>query len=61
MDPDDERHWYGIFYYDRDGPRVVVPKRYGWGRTLNYGRPMAWVWTFGAPAAVAVLTRLGRH
>ncbi|MFD4956952.1 DUF5808 domain-containing protein [Streptomyces sp. NPDC058451] len=61
MDPDDERHWYGIFYYDRDDPRVVVPKRYGWGRTLNYGRPMAWVWTFGAPAVVAVLTRLGRH
>ncbi|MFB6962983.1 DUF5808 domain-containing protein [Streptomyces sp. NPDC056309] len=61
MNPDDERHWFGILYCNRDDPRVVVPKRYGWGRTLNYGRPTAWVLTFGAPAAIGLLTSLGRH
>ncbi|MFJ3821310.1 DUF5808 domain-containing protein [Streptomyces nodosus] len=61
MNPNDDRHWFGIFYFNRDDPRLAVPKRYGWGRTLNYGRPMAWVWTVGAPAAVGLIAHLSKH
>jgi uncharacterized membrane protein len=58
---DDDPHWRGIFYCNPDDPRLVVPKRFGIGRTLNYGRPLAWIFTFGAPAAVGALTYLGRR
>jgi uncharacterized membrane protein len=33
--------WRGIFYADRDDPALFVPKRYGTGYTLNFGRPAA--------------------
>ncbi|MGI5133921.1 MULTISPECIES: DUF5808 domain-containing protein [unclassified Streptomyces] len=61
MNWDDNRHWHGIFYVNKADPRLAVPKRIGWGRTLNYGHPMAWVWTFGAPLAVGVIVYLGKH
>lgn len=61
MSPNDDPHWRGIFYWNRDDARLVVPKRLGWGRTLNYGHPMAWVITFGGPAAVGVLSYLSKH
>jgi uncharacterized membrane protein len=59
MEPNDDHHWVGIFYRDRADPRLMVPKRYGWGWTLNYGRPMAWVWTFVAPAVLGMIIRRG--
>jgi uncharacterized membrane protein len=40
VDPD---HYQGIFYVNRDDPKVWVPKRYGIGWTLNFGRPASWV------------------
>lgn len=36
---DDDRYWYGFFYYNPDDPDVIVPKRYGIGWTVNFGRP----------------------
>ncbi|MGW9027888.1 DUF5808 domain-containing protein [Streptomyces sp. NPDC055722] len=50
-----------MFYVNRDDPRLAVPKRLGWGRTLNYGHSMTWVWTFGAPLAVGVIVYLGKR
>ncbi|MBS2537860.1 hypothetical protein KGQ20_34415 [Catenulispora sp. NF23] len=42
----DDEHWFGgLIYYNRGDSRTVVPKRYGFGRTLNYARPLAWVLT----------------
>lgn len=41
MNQGDGPYWFGIFYCNRGDPRLAVPKRYGWGRTLNYGHPMA--------------------
>lgn len=39
-------HWHlGVFYVDKDDGALVVPKRFGVGWTLNYGRPGAWVAT----------------
>jgi uncharacterized membrane protein len=37
---DDERNWLGgVVYYNRDDPDVLVPKRYGWGWTVNFAHP----------------------
>lgn len=37
---DDERYWVGgIIYYNRDDPDLLVPKRFGWGWTVNFARP----------------------
>jgi uncharacterized membrane protein len=33
--------WHGLFYADREDPALFVPKRYGAGYTLNFGRPAA--------------------
>ncbi len=38
---EDERYWYGgLFYYNPDDPDPFIPKRYGWGWTVNFGHPM---------------------
>jgi uncharacterized membrane protein len=39
--PDDA--WKGMFYSNREDPAVFVPKRYGFGYTLNFGNPWSWV------------------
>jgi uncharacterized membrane protein len=36
-------HYRGVFYVNRDDPKVWVPKRLGIGWTLNFGRPASWV------------------
>ncbi len=37
---DDDRYWYGgIFYNNPDDPAVFVPRRYGFGWTINFGNP----------------------
>ena len=41
--------WRGPFYADRDDPALFVPKRYGWGYTINMAHP------FGMLLLVAVL------
>ena len=42
----DSRHWkLLIFYFNRENPKLVVPKRTGLPFTLNFGRPAAWAIT----------------
>jgi uncharacterized membrane protein len=37
---DDDRYWYGgIFYNNPDDPAVFVPRRFGFGWTINFGNP----------------------
>lgn len=39
---DDERYWYGgVFYNNPDDPALFVPKRFGFGWTMNFGHPQA--------------------
>lgn len=39
---DDNRYWYaGSFYNNSDDPALFVPKRFGFGWTLNFGHPQA--------------------
>lgn len=38
---DDDRYWYGGFFYNNpDDPDPIVPKRFGFGWTLNFGHPV---------------------
>lgn len=38
---DDDRYWYGgVLYYNPDDPDPVVPRRYGFGWTVNIGHPL---------------------
>ncbi len=38
---DDERYWFaGVLYYNPDDPDAFVPKRFGFGWTINFGHPL---------------------
>lgn len=41
-----DRAWHaaGLVYYNPSDAAIVVPKRFGWGWTLNFARPVAWVY-----------------
>jgi uncharacterized membrane protein len=42
-EPNDTNYYkLGIFYYNPNDKRVFVPKRFGWGWTLNFA---SW-WTY---------------
>ncbi|CCH20625.1 DUF1648 domain-containing protein [Micromonospora lupini] len=60
---DDEAHWRGgLLYVNREDPALLVPKRFGVGWTLNFGRPVAWVVLaviVAIPVLTTVLTTLG--
>lgn len=51
---DDDSNWYGFFYHNPDDPDPFVPKRYGWGWTLNFAHPSAKV-IVGALLAIILL------
>lgn len=41
---DDDRFWkLGVFYVNRNDHAAIVPKRFGVGWTLNFGRPVIWL------------------
>ncbi len=41
---DDDRYWkLGLYYFNREDPSIMVNKRFGVGRTLNFGNPLSWV------------------
>jgi hypothetical protein len=42
--PPDDEHWKGgVFYVNRDDPSLFVPKRRGFGYTLNFGNSWSWL------------------
>ena len=52
--------WHaGLFYYNPADAAVLVPKRFGWGWTLNFARPIAWVYV-AAVLLVVVMVLLPR-
>lgn len=54
----DETQWIvGGLYFNRADPRLLVPKRFGIGRTLNLGHPVSWL-LIALPIAVALIARL---
>ena len=51
---DDDRFWKGgIFYINKDDPSVFVEKRFGVGWSVNYARPLAWLFILG-PALLII-------
>jgi uncharacterized membrane protein len=46
----------GIIYYNPSDAAVIVPKRYGLGWTLNFARPVAWVYIGGMVVVLTLLT-----
>jgi len=41
---DDDRYWFGgLLYYNTGDPDPIVPKRYGFGWTVNFGHPYGMV------------------
>lgn len=53
--PDDDAHWpLGLVYYNREDPRLNVPKRAGLGYTINVAHPMGLALT-----ALLVVTLIG--
>jgi len=59
LPPEDAQRWkWGLFYADAADRRLLVPRRLGQGRTLNFGRPAAWLallLLLGLPLALALL------
>jgi len=44
MNTNPEKYKWGIFYFNPDDTRVIVPKQIQWlGWTLNFARPIAWL------------------
>jgi uncharacterized membrane protein len=46
----DDAHWLaGVIYFNRNDERIMVPKRFGlgFGRTLNFAHPVAWLVVLG--------------
>lgn len=40
----DSRHWKaGVFYWNPDDPRDMVPRRRGHGTTLNFAQGRSWL------------------
>jgi uncharacterized membrane protein len=56
-----EANWshpkFGIYFSKRDS-RLWVPKKFGWGWTLNMGHPQAAWWLVGLLALPWILRRL---
>lgn len=51
---DDDRFWKGgIFYFNKEDPSVFVEKRFGVGWSVNYARPLAWLFILG-PALLII-------
>ena len=45
---DDDGHWkLGVLYVNRQDASVFLPKRFGFGWTLNFARPAAWAVVVG--------------
>lgn len=37
---DNPKYWkFGVFYYNKNDKRIFVPKRIGWGWTVNFASP----------------------
>ena len=54
---DDDHFWkLGLFYFNREDPSLIVNRRFGIGRTLNFGNSVAWIIVAGI--AVFILVRI---
>ncbi|GGA50085.1 DUF1648 domain-containing protein [Paenibacillus physcomitrellae] len=54
---DDDRHWKlgGSTYYNPNDPSLFIEKRVGIGWTVNFARPLAWVFVLAPFVIIALL------
>jgi uncharacterized membrane protein len=54
-DKQNPENWYwGVFYHNSADPDIWLPKRYGWGWTLNFAQPWSWIIMIGIIAATCL-------
>ena len=56
---DDRLYRLGLFYVNGDDPALFVPKRFGVGWTINFGRPLAWMLLAGVLALLLAAPVVG--
>jgi len=53
---DDDKYWIlGQFYFNPDDPALFLEKRFGIGWTMNFARPLAWIFFLAPLLAVAAV------
>jgi uncharacterized membrane protein len=58
---DPENYKWGLFYFNPDDLRGIVPKRNQWmGWTLNFAQPLAWVIILGIVAFAIIMSHFGK-
>jgi uncharacterized membrane protein len=58
---DPENYKWGLFYFNPDDLRAIVPKRNRWmGWTLNFGQPLAWLIILGIIAFAVIMSHFGK-
>lgn len=58
--PGEAESWkLGVFYYNPDDKRLMLPKRTGLGFTLNFAQPLAVILCLALIFIIIVLARLG--
>lgn len=56
---EDDKYWKGgMFYVNKDDPSILVEKRFGIGWTLNFGKPVSWIFLFGPIVIILAITFL---
>ncbi len=61
VNQDDDRYWrFGLFYYNRDDPSLLVPNRFGIGWGPNLARPVNWVILAAILGGPLITTALNR-
>jgi uncharacterized membrane protein len=58
----DDSAWLGgLIYYNPDDPAILVPKRFGIGYTLNFARPVSWLFLIGILLIPVILALTTTH
>jgi uncharacterized membrane protein len=39
----DDKYLWGLFYFNLQDQRLIVPKRFGIGSSFNFGHPGSWL------------------
>jgi len=56
---DHDEYWKaGVFYWNPNDPSLFIEKRFGIGWTINFARPLSWIFIVGIIAIVVIPTML---
>ncbi len=55
---EESSHYFLIFYWNPKDKRLFVPKRYGYGWTINFANPWAVVALIAIMVAIELIIRL---